>query len=59
MERENDTVIKIIVKNDSKEVRVEIPWSTRTASLEVKEGSTPHGVLTMVEKLVNELNNIQ
>ena len=58
MEKEN-TEIKIVVKKDGKEVRVEMPWSVRTASLEVREGTTPRGILDMVEEMVEQLNKLK
>lgn len=53
------TEIKIVVKKDGKEVRVEMPWSVRTAALEVKEGTTPRGILDMVEEMVEQLNKLK
>lgn len=58
MER-TKTGIKIQVRNGRKSINVEIPWSERTASLEVRTGTTPAGVLDMIDNMVDQMNKMK
>lgn len=53
---ENETKIKIYIRKDDKEILVEMPWSQRSQSLEVRQGTTPRGVLDMIGEMVEKIN---
>lgn len=52
------TEIKIRVKNGQKEIETSIPWTERTSSLEVRSGTTPEGILDMIQEMVKQLNKL-
>jgi len=53
------TELKIRIKSGNKEIETSIPWSERTASVSVGSGTSPKGMLDMVEKMVEQMNKLK